>query len=660
MHMSSDPFHEQFKSLSDRLDAVERNYAEAFDQAAKLFQQSHNALTKWLTVFSLVFGVVFAVSAVAIGYQSYVTWEFRRDTMDEFRDTMEREKTEASRIMRVLPYGARVDSAVAKLTYGDDGQADVAIWQDLSPLLNEPTITSSPAYFDILLEFRKVLPALGSELQQNMRPEAFRDSYRGVISIYVRLLDSRIDQVISEVRRTAPPPESLRAWAKAVSPAISNDGNRSQFEREAQRTVTGLGESLRVGIRMSLAIDPIVSNVLFSLSLLPHFTRVVRSAVSTQSPEASGLPFISVVLAFYDEPAEDIDMTIKSLLSQSYPVERYEIVCALEPDDEFGIRRVGHWLKALGDTGVAARIVLSEGAVRSKPHALNGALPKVRGKYCAFYDAGDVIDCDQLEKAIRIMEEAECDVCQARVLRDGPSLLSRLLLLDTCVWYWKYVPVMWRLCGGFPLSGEGLFVRTSVLQETGGFPEVLTEDALLGLILTSRQKRFALVDSIVMEKAPRHLKAHFNQKMRWHRGYLTCLGRLWTTELPLGKKLLFALIFSAPIVSILAFLGWLMIAATLIGLLSSPDGLTSSEWLRGGLTANGFSFWSFILVSIGIPLVVSSSIHASWSAKMPRAAPFALLLPLYWIFVAMCSIAALFRGTVHWARTERWIGVPLD
>ena len=87
-----------------------------------------------------------------------------------------------------------------------------------------------------------MLPALGSELKQNMTREAFRDSYRGVISIYVTLLDTRIDEVISEVRRTAPTPESLRVWASAVLPAISDVANRAQFDRETQRAVAGLGE----------------------------------------------------------------------------------------------------------------------------------------------------------------------------------------------------------------------------------------------------------------------------------------------------------------------------------------------------------------------------------------------------------------------------------
>jgi hypothetical protein len=80
-------------------------------------------------------------------------------------------------------------------------------------------------------------------------------------------------------------------------------------------------------------------------------------------------------------------------------------------------------------------------------------------------------------------------------------------LLDTLVWYWKYVPLILRCSKGFPLSGEGLFIRRKVLQEMGYFPDVLTEDALLGVMLTERGKRFTLLDTVVAEKAPRNLRA---------------------------------------------------------------------------------------------------------------------------------------------------------
>jgi cellulose synthase/poly-beta-1,6-N-acetylglucosamine synthase-like glycosyltransferase len=114
---------------------------------------------------------------------------------------------------------------------------------------------------------------------------------------------------------------------------------------------------------------------------------------------------------------------------------------------------------------------------------------------------------------------------QSAVFRKGRSILSHFLTIDTVFWYRKYLPLLLRNAHGFPLSGEGLFIRKSVLDEVGGFPEVLTEDAYLGLLLTERDKRFGILDSVVVEKAPRNAKAHFTQRSRWHRGFsLVCKG----------------------------------------------------------------------------------------------------------------------------------------
>jgi cellulose synthase/poly-beta-1,6-N-acetylglucosamine synthase-like glycosyltransferase len=78
--------------------------------------------------------------------------------------------------------------------------------------------------------------------------------------------------------------------------------------------------------------------------------------------------------------------------------------------------------------------------------------------------------------------------------------------------------------------GEGLFIRKSVLDEVGGSPEVLTEDAYLGLLLTERDKRFGIVDFVVVEKAPRNAKAHFTQRPRWHRAAISLVPGADTRE----------------------------------------------------------------------------------------------------------------------------------
>ena len=93
-----------------------------------------------------------------------------------------------------------------------------------------------------------------------------------------------------------------------------------------------------------------------------------------------------------------------------------------------------------------------------------------------------------------------------------------------------------------------------MLQEVGYFPDVLTEDAMLGIILTERNKHFCILDTLVTEKAPRNLWAHIRQKMRWHRGYLTCLEFLCKAKIPLPRKFFFFLSFATPIASSLSLI----------------------------------------------------------------------------------------------------------
>ena len=54
--------------------------------------------------------------------------------------------------------------------------------------------------------------------------------------------------------------------------------------------------------------------------------------------------------------------------------------------------------------------------------------------------------------------------------RHGPekrrSILSEFLLIDTAFWFRKYIPFVLAIAQGMPLSGEGLFVRTSVLKRS--------------------------------------------------------------------------------------------------------------------------------------------------------------------------------------------------
>jgi len=206
-----------------------------------------------------------------------------------------------------------------------------------------------------------------------------------------------------------------------------------------------------------------------------------------------------------------------------------------------------------------------------------------------------------------------------------------------------------RFAKGMPLSGEGLFIRKSVLHETGNFPEVLTEDAEMGLILTERGKSFALIDSVIVEKAPRNIKAHLTQKLRWYRGYLACLARLRYSTLPFKKKFFFLLPFCSPVISALSFWGWLIIIKFGISSLSS----VTTPSIQPPIYMNVLNYWAICLTFIGIPLCLLSYAHILFNAQMGRYIPLLILAPFYWMFLGFCAFCSFFRGTKQWGKTER-------
>ena len=397
---------------------------------------------------------------------------------------------------------------------------------------------------------------------------------------------------------------------------------------------------------MSLGVDPLISNLVFSLNLIPHL-----SSVQTESEQKDSLPqypLVSVILALYRENSEDILTTVDSVAKQSYPKDRLQILIVVERDDSATIEAVNRAaVPALAEAGLEPSVITTDGSRHTKPYALNVALQHAQGEYCVFYDAADTFEPEHIEKGVGAMVSGGYDVAQSKVLRKGGSLLSKFLLLDTLVWYWKYVPLILRCSRGFPLSGEGLFIRRDVLREVGYFPDVLTEDAMLGVILTERNKRFCILDTVVTEKAPRNLWAHIRQKMRWHRGYLTCLAFLAKVNIPLARKFFFFLSFATPIASSLGAVGWMAILykwlTTAMG-----GGATQPEILAAIL-----HYWSLFLIGVGTPITILSVMALTRRLQLRSYMPVALGIPFYWIFVGCCATASLFRGTRDWGKTDR-------
>ena len=405
---------------------------------------------------------------------------------------------------------------------------------------------------------------------------------------------------------------------------------------------------------MSIGFDPIVSSALFSANLFPHAFRP-KACRELPGDRQATPPFVTVIVALYHEGREDIEMTLESLLHQTLRHSRFEVLWAVEARDEGTHLLAEEAAGRLRAAGISSRLVVSNGGVRLKAYALNRAIEQASGEICAFYDASDDIDPRQIADAALLMQEKHYDAVQATVLRKGSSILSEFLFVDTAFWFRRYIPFVLGLAKGMPLSGEGLFLRTSVLNEVGGFPEVLTEDGYLGIMLTERNKRFGLLASTITEKAPKNIRSHFVQRLRWNRGYLTCLARLFRGDLSLKRKLALSLPFLTPLSCSLAFVGWTLIvvqwAVSIAAGLSIPD--TTLSLVRNPIYTSAMDYWALILFVVGIPLCILSYLRTLRSLGMIQSAPLVLLLPYYWSFIGFAATCSFFKNTTHWGKTER-------
>jgi cellulose synthase/poly-beta-1,6-N-acetylglucosamine synthase-like glycosyltransferase len=405
---------------------------------------------------------------------------------------------------------------------------------------------------------------------------------------------------------------------------------------------------------MAIAIDPIFSNILFTINFIVHrkSSNFMYKKPSQRLP-GDKLPIVSILLPFFNERIDSILATIKSITSQTYPKDKLEIIFIVESDDgrtRDYVEKVGELLKI---DGLSSRIVISDGKKKIKPYALNFGVREAKGEIVVVYDADDDFDGKQIEDAISLMLEGNYDVVMPKIYRHRKELVGRYLMLDTVVWNEKFLPTLYSMGEVFPLSGEGLFIKKSVLEEIGGFPEVLTEDAYLSIHLAEKGKRFALLDSTITEKAPKTWRSHFKQRLRWFRGYITCCFAAIKSKIPFKKKLILLIPFLAPFTCSLSLFTWTFLLIYWLSWAHTPTLTFVAPWMQHSLYWGAIYYWSAFLAYIGNPVIIYSYMRALADSPFERYAPLSLIVPFYWFFIGIVAMVSFFKSTKVWGKTER-------
>ncbi len=295
---------------------------------------------------------------------------------------------------------------------------------------------------------------------------------------------------------------------------------------------------------------------------------------------------------------------------------------------------------------------------RTKPRALNLALPLLRGEYVAVFDAEDIPDPAQIRMAAeRFAAAPETLAClQASLVIDNgeDGWLPRLFALEYAALFDVLNVGLGDLGWPFPLGGSSNHFRISALRDVHGWDAWnVTEDADLGFRLARFGYRAETLNSTTLEEAPVQLSAWFQQRRRWFKGFyqtsitLTRDPARLVGELGFGRTLIIWTILSA---SVLAPLVWPLFT----GLLVYEMGAHGWPRPESPLAMADATMWVFVALA-GLPALLWPILLGMKRRRLADLWPALPLLFPYYLLIAAAAWTALYDLATkphHWFKTE--------
>lgn len=375
--------------------------------------------------------------------------------------------------------------------------------------------------------------------------------------------------------------------------------------------------------------------------------------------DAADLPAYSVLVPLFQE-ANVLGGLVQSLQALDYPAARLEVFLILEEEDlETQAAVLAFDLPAYFRT-----IVVPDQAPRTKPKALNYALPFARGEFVVVYDAEDRPEPDQLRRALDLFRQGPaqlgCVQAQLNIYNPRASWFTRQFTIEYSALFDAILPALTRIGLPIPLGGTSNHFRRKVLVDAGAWdPFNVTEDADLGFRLARRGWRTAVLASTTWEEAPPVFGPWFRQRTRWLKGWMQTY--LVHTRQPL--RLVRELGLRGAL-GIHVLMGALILSALVHPLFYAVLGYhaLSGEVLARADTGLGAVLWTIAWINLSAGYLVSILVGALSVSRRgrPGLAASALLMPVCWLLVSAAAYRALYQlatDPYRWEKTAH--GTPL-
>jgi cellulose synthase/poly-beta-1,6-N-acetylglucosamine synthase-like glycosyltransferase len=363
------------------------------------------------------------------------------------------------------------------------------------------------------------------------------------------------------------------------------------------------------------------------------------------------LPQVSILVPLLREEAV-AQRLLEALAAMDYPPALLDIKLVLEAED--AITRAAIERAELPPT--IEVVTVPPDGLKTKPRAMNYALPFCRGDIVGVYDAEDRPDPGQIRAVVQHLADAPPEVACVQGYLDfynsGRNWLSRCFTLEYAIWFRVVLHGVQRLGIPIPLGGTTVFFRRNVLEKIGAWDaHNVTEDADLGMRLARFGYRCEMLSSTTWEEANCRVLSWIRQRSRWLKGYAITWathmrrpGELWRDLGPRGF-LGFQVLFLGAITSYLALpLFWVI--------WTSAAGFGLAFWS---------TFPSWLMLSFlgsmvaGQAVMLAAAVIAARDAGRPGLVRWVLALPFYWPLGAVAAyraIGEIFSRPSYWHKTE--------
>jgi cellulose synthase/poly-beta-1,6-N-acetylglucosamine synthase-like glycosyltransferase len=429
--------------------------------------------------------------------------------------------------------------------------------------------------------------------------------------------------------------------------------------RDARMAIAACGAFAGGYVVMPAAV-PLVLEILLTLFFMAWLGLRLAAALAPRPsrlrPPARrdrDLPVYTVIAALYRE-ARSVGDLLNAIARFHYPREKLDIILAVEADDDQTRTAIAAYAGPLRPR----LIVAPDGAPRTKPKALNSALPFARGHYTVVYDAEDRPEPNQLRDAVEAFAAGDDGLAcvQARLTIDNTEdgFLARMFTAEYAGQFDVFLDGLCAFNMPLPLGGSSNHFVTAVLREVGGWDAWnVTEDADLGMRLARFGYRAEMISSTTHEEAPARLGPWLRQRTRWFKGWM----QTWCvhTRQPLALRrelgwrgfLAFQLVVGGNVLAALVhpvFMG-ILIAAALhaFPLWRADEAATALAALYGLNLVTGYAS-SAVLCTIGLS-----------RRGLMRSAWVLALMPLHWLLLSAAAWRALYQLLVApyaWEKTE--------